>query len=144
MKKVILVLLLLLSLVGCKANSNEVVSTLDAPEAIGPYSQARIVDGLIYTSGQIGLDPKTGLLQEGLEKQCEQVFENIEAILLAAGSDISKVIKTTVYITDINDFAKVNEIYAKYFKEPFPARSCVEVSALPKGALIECEVISSK
>ena len=118
------------------------VSTKNAPAAIGPYSQAQIVNGLVYTSGQIGIDPATATLVEGLEAQANQVFKNLSELLKAAGSDMSKVIKATVFIKDMNDFGKVNEIYAKYFTEPFPARSCVEVARLPKDALVECEVIA--
>ncbi|MBQ3372517.1 MAG: RidA family protein [Oscillospiraceae bacterium] len=118
------------------------VATKNAPAAIGPYSQAQIVNGLVYTSGQIGIDPAAGALVEGLEAQANQVFKNLSELLKAAGSDMSKVIKTTVFIKDMNDFGKVNEIYAKYFTEPFPARSCVEVARLPKDALVECEVIA--
>ena len=118
------------------------VATKNAPAAIGPYSQAQIVNGLVYTSGQIGIDPATATLVEGLEAQANQVFKNLSELLKAAGSDMSKVIKTTVFIKDMNDFGKVNEIYAKYFTEPVPARSCVEVARLPKDALVECEVIA--
>ena len=118
------------------------VSTEKAPAAIGPYSQAQIVGNLVYTSGQIGIDPAVGALVEGLDAQANQVFKNLSELLKAAGSDMSKVIKTTVFIKDMNDFGKVNEIYAKYFTEPFPARSCVEVARLPKDALVECEVIA--
>ena len=118
------------------------VATKNAPAAIGPYSQAQIVNGLVYTSGQIGIDPAIGALVEGLDAQANQVFKNLSELLKAAGSDMSKVIKTTVFIKDMNDFGKVNEIYAKYFTEPFPARSCVEVARLPKDALVECEVIA--
>ena len=118
------------------------VSTKNAPAAIGPYSQAQIVNGLVYTSGQIGIDPATGALVEGLDAQANQVFKNLGELLKAAGSDMSKVVKTTVFIKDMNDFGKVNEIYAKYFTEPFPARSCVEVARLPKDCLMECEVIA--
>ena len=118
------------------------VATKNAPAAIGPYSQAQIVNGLVYTSGQIGIDPATGALVEGLEAQANQVLKNLSELLKAAGSDMSKVIKTTVFIKDMNDFGKVNEIYAKYFTEPFPARSCVEVARLPKDCLMECEVIA--
>ena len=118
------------------------VATKNAPTAIGPYSQAQIVNGLVYTSGQIGIDPAVGALVEGLDAQANQVFKNLSELLKAAGSDMSKVIKTTVFIKDMNDFGKVNEIYAKYFTEPFPARSCVEVARLPKDALVECEVIA--
>ena len=118
------------------------IATKNAPAAIGPYSQAQVVNGLVYTSGQIGIDPATGALVEGLEAQANQVLKNLSELLKAAGSDMSKVIKTTVFIKDMNDFGKVNEIYAKYFTEPFPARSCVEVARLPKDCLMECEVIA--
>lgn len=118
------------------------ISTKNAPAAIGPYSQAQVVNGLVYTSGQIGIDPATGAVVEGLEAQANQVFKNLSELLKAAGSDMSKVVKTTVFIKDMNDFGKVNEIYAKYFTEPFPARSCVEVARLPKDCLVECEVIA--
>lgn len=141
---VFLFLALMLALAGCGAGANkvEIVATADAPEAIGPYSQAKIAGGFVYTSGQIGLDPSTGELREGLEAQCEQVFQNLSAVLEAAGSDMSKAVKVTVFITDMDSFSAVNEIYAKYFTEPYPARSCVEVSSLPKGALVECELIA--
>lgn len=118
------------------------VSTDKAPAAIGPYSQAQVFGNLVLTSGQIGIDPATGIMCEGLEAQCEQVFKNVAAVLEAAGSCICKTLKTTLFISDMNNFAAVNAIYAKYFSEPFPARSCVEVSKLPKGALVECEVIA--
>lgn len=118
------------------------VSTDKAPAAIGPYSQAQIANGFVFASGQIGIDPATGTISEGIEAQANQVFTNVFHLLEAAGSSISKVIKTTVFIKDMNDFAKVNEIYGSYFTEPYPARSCVEVARLPKDALIECEVIA--
>lgn len=118
------------------------VSTEKAPAAIGPYSQAQIAGGMVYCSGQIGVDPATGKVAADIEGQAEQVFVNIENLLIAAGSDISKVVKTSVFIKDMNDFAKVNAIYGKHFKAPFPARSCVEVARLPKDMLIECEVIA--
>ena len=118
------------------------VATDKAPAAIGPYSQAQIVGNLVYTSGQIGIDPATGAIVEGLEAQAEQVFTNLSELLKAAGSDMSKVVKTTVFIKNMNDFAAINAVYAKYFAEPFPARSCVEVARLPKDVLLECEVIA--
>ena len=117
------------------------VSTDKAPAAIGPYSQAQIFGGLVYTSGQIPVDPATGKIAEGVEAQAEQVFKNIANLLAAAGSDISKVVKTTVFIKNMDDFGAINAIYGKYFTEPFPARSCVEVARLPKDVLIECEAI---
>ena len=118
------------------------VVTNKAPAAIGPYSQAQIVGNLVFTSGQIGIDPATGAIVEGLEAQAEQVFTNLSELLKAAGSDMSKVVKTTVFIKNMNDFAAINAVYAKYFTEPFPARSCVEVARLPKDVLLECEVIA--
>lgn len=118
------------------------IATKNAPAAIGPYSQAQITGNLLFTSGQIGIDPATGILAEGLEAQANQVFKNLTALLEAAGSGMNKVIKTTLFIKDMNDFGKVNEIYARYFTEPFPARSCVEVARLPKDTLVECEVIA--
>lgn len=120
----------------------KVVSTEKAPAAIGPYSQARIAGGLVYTSGQIGIIPETGAVAEGLEAQAHQVFKNLTELLKAAGSDMSKVVKTTVFIKDMNDFAAINAIYAQYFSEPYPARSCVEVARLPKDVLVECELIA--
>ncbi|MGN0982159.1 MAG: RidA family protein [Candidatus Limivicinus sp.] len=118
------------------------VSTNKAPAAIGPYSQAQIVGNLVFCSGQIPVIPETGALAQGLEAQANQVFKNIAALLNAAGSDISKVVKTTVFIKNMDDFAAINAIYAQYFTEPFPARSCVEVARLPKDVLLECEAIA--
>ena len=118
------------------------VSTNKAPAAIGPYSQAQIVGNLVYTSGQIPIIPETGALAEGLEAQAHQVFRTLGELLKAAGSDLSKTVKTTVFIKNMNDFGAINAIYAEYFTEPFPARSCVEVARLPKDVLLECEVIA--
>ena len=118
------------------------VSTDKAPAAIGPYSQAQIVGGLVYTSGQIPIDPASGAIVEGLEAQAHQVFKNIAALLVAAGSHISKVVKTTVFIKNMDDFAAINAVYGQYFSQPYPARSCVEVARLPKDVLLECEVIA--
>ena len=118
------------------------VSTNKAPAAIGPYSQAQIVGDLVFCSGQIPVIPETGAMAQGLEAQANQVFKNIAALLTAAGSDISKVVKTTVFIKNMDDFAAINAIYAQYFTEPFPARSCVEVARLPKDVLLECEAIA--
>lgn len=120
----------------------KVVSTEKAPAAIGPYSQAIISGGLVYTSGQIAIIPETGELAAGLEAQANQVFKNLTELLKAAGSDMSRVIKTTVFIKHMDDFAAINAIYAKYFTQPFPARSCVEVARLPKDVLLECEAIA--
>ncbi|MCR4719566.1 MAG: RidA family protein [Firmicutes bacterium] len=120
------------------------IQTENAPKAIGPYSQAIEVGNFIYTSGQIPIDPLTGNLAEGgIEVQTERVIKNLTAVLNAAGSSLDSIVKTTCFLKDINDFAKFNEIYAEYFTGK-PARSCVEVSALPKGALLEIEVIAIK
>ena len=118
------------------------VSTDKAPAAIGPYSQAQIVGSLVYTSGQIPVDPATGIIPESVEAQAEQVFVNIANLLEAAGSSISKVVKTTVFIKNMDDFAAINAVYGKFFTQPYPARSCVEVARLPKDVLIECEAIA--
>jgi len=120
-----------------------VVSTPNAPAAIGPYSQARIAGGFVFASGQIPIDPATGAIPAGLEAQAEQVFRNVAALLEAAGTDMAHVVKTTVFIQHMEDFAAINAIYARHFVEPFPARSCVEVAKLPKDVLLECEVIAA-
>ena len=118
------------------------VETKYAPAAIGPYSQAIVSGGLVYTSGQIPIDPATGAIDaEGIEAQAHQAIKNLVAILEAAGSGLDRVIKTTCFIKNMGDFAAFNEVYAKYFTSK-PARSCVEVSALPKGALVEIEAIA--
>ena len=118
------------------------VSTKNAPSAIGPYSQAVICGNMVYTSGQIPINPLTGLIEaEGIAEQTEPVMKNLGAVLETAGSSYAKAVKTTCFLTDISDFAKFNEIYAKYFTEK-PARSCVAVKELPKGALVEVEVIA--
>ena len=124
----------------------EIIITNGAPAPIGPYSQAVIVGDIIYCSGQIPVDPKTNALVEAnIEIQTKQVFENIRNILSAVGSDFEKVIKTNVFLKDINDFATMNQIYATYFTEGnYPARSAMEVANLPKGALLEIEVIAHK
>ena len=122
----------------------KVISTGKAPAAIGPYSQARVVNGLIFASGQIPIIPETGELAVGLEGQAEQVFKNVAAILEAAGSDMAHVVKTTVFLKHMDDFAAVNAVYARHFAEPYPARSCVEVARLPKDVLLECEVIAAE
>lgn len=118
------------------------VSTNKAPGAIGPYSQAQISGSLVFCSGQIPVIPETGELAQGLEAQANQVFKNVAELLKAAGSDISRVVKTTVFIKNMDDFALINSVYAQYFTEPYPARSCVEVARLPKDVLLECEVIA--
>ncbi|MBI2036358.1 RidA family protein [Candidatus Microgenomates bacterium] len=118
------------------------IQTDKAPAAIGPYSQAVVAGGFVFCAAQIGMDPVTGSLAEGLENQVKQVITNIEAVLEAAGSDLTKVVKTTVYLKSINDFAKMNEIYAKFFIGK-PARATVEVASLPKGALVEIDVVAT-
>ena len=117
------------------------IKTTNAPAAIGPYSQAVISGGMLFASGQIPVDPKTGNIPDGVNAQANQAFTNLKNLIAAAGSDISKTVKTTVFIKNIADFAEINEIYAKYFSEPFPARSCVEVARLPKDVLLEVEAI---
>ncbi len=124
--------------------ANSIVQTPLAPAAVGPYSQAVRAGALLLTSGQLGLDPETGVLPENLEEQTEQSLKNIDAILTAAGYARTDVVKTTVFIRNMNDFGTVNRIYEAYFGEHKPARSCVEVSALPKGGLVEIEAIASR
>ncbi len=121
----------------------EVISTKDAPKAIGPYSQAIRVQNMVYTSGQIPADPLNGeVVDGGIENQSKQALENLKAVLAEAGTGLENVIKTTVFIKDMKDFALVNQIYGQYFKEPYPARSCVEVARLPKDVLIEIEAVA--
>ena len=118
------------------------VKTNNAPAAIGPYSQAIISGNTVFASGQIPVNPSNGEIPEGVEAQANQAFTNVKNLLEAAGTSIEKVIKTTVFIQNMDDFGKINEIYASYFTEPFPARSCVEVAMLPKGVLLEVEAIA--
>ncbi|MEO8382603.1 MAG: RidA family protein [Acidobacteriota bacterium] len=121
----------------------EYVSTPDAPAAIGPYSQAVKANGLVYTSGQIALDPATGALVPGsFEDQVHRVFKNLDAILRASGSDFSRVLKATVYVTSLKNFQALNAIYASYFGDHRPARTTVEVPALPKEGLLEIDLIA--
>ena len=119
-----------------------IVSTKQAPAAIGPYSQAVRVGNLVFLSGQLGLDPETGVLKENIGDQTRQALDNIGAILTAVGLNYSHVVKTTVFLKDLDDFGLVNEIYGNIFKDGAPARSCVEVSRLPKRALVEIECIA--
>lgn len=118
------------------------IKTNKAPVAIGPYSQAIVVGDIIFTSGQIPINPVTGIISEGVGIQANQVFENLKNILEEAGTSMENVIKTTVFIKNMEDFAIINEIYEKYFTNPYPARSCVEVARLPKDVLIEVEAIA--
>lgn len=121
------------------------VFTQNAPAAVGPYSQAIDCGDLVFLSGQIPLVPETGLVAEGgVEAQARQMFANIKAVLAEAGLDFTNVVKTTVFMTDLGQFSVLNSIYAEYFKAPYPARSCVEVSALPKGVSVECELIAKR
>ena len=122
----------------------EKIHTEKAPAAIGPYSQAVEIGGIVYTSGVIPVDPATGNIPEGSVAQAEQAFTNMKNLLEAAGTSMDKVLKTTVFIKEMNDFGAINEVYAKYFPEPYPARSCVEVARLPKDVMLEIEVIAEK
>jgi reactive intermediate/imine deaminase len=117
--------------------AKQIIASKDAPAAIGPYSQAVRVGDIVYLSGQIGLDPTTGMLVEGVEAQAHQVFLNIRAVTEAAGGTLDDIVMLQLLLTDMGDFAKVNEIMASYFKPPFPARATVEVAGLPRGAGIE-------
>ncbi len=122
----------------------KVISTKKAPAAIGPYSQAIQVGNLVYTSGQIPIDPSTGAFVEGgIKEQTRQSLTNIKAILEEAGLSMTDVVKTTVFMADMNDFADMNAVHAEFFAEPYPARSAVAVKTLPKGALVEIEVVAA-
>lgn len=121
------------------------IATPDAPQAIGPYSQVVVADGFVFASGQIALDPKTGeMVGDTVEAQTEQIFSNVQALLQAAGSDLEHVIKTTCFLASIEEFAAFNEVYGRYFKTHLPARSALGVAGLPKGALVEVEVIAKE
>ena len=116
----------------------------NAPKAIGPYSQAVLVDDTLYVPGNIPVNPATGDVADGIVNQSKQVFENMKAVLNEAGMGFENVVKTTAFLTDLSNFATFNEIYASYFVAPYPARSCVEVSKLPKNVLVEVECIAKK
>lgn len=121
------------------------ISTQNAPAAIGPYSQAIEVNGFVYASGQLPIDPATGAFPEGgVKEQTRQSILNVKAILQEAGLALSNVVKTTVYLADMGDFAAMNEVYSQFFAQPFPARSAIAVKALPKGALVEVEVVAAR
>lgn len=121
----------------------ERIYTKDAPEPVGPYSQAILHNDIVYLSGQIAIDPETNEMSTGgIEEQTDRVLQNIRNVLQASGSSIGNVLKTTCYLANINDFAKFNEVYGKYFTDSCPARSTVEVSRLPKGALVEVDVVA--
>lgn len=118
------------------------ISTEKTPKAVGPYSQAIVSNGFIFCSGQIGLDPKTGELVEGLENQTHQIIKNLTEVLKAGGSSLESVVKTNIYLADIKDYGKVNEVYGQYFSDHKPARAAVAVAHLPKNALIEIEAVA--
>ncbi|MCM1307537.1 MAG: RidA family protein [Butyrivibrio sp.] len=120
-----------------------VISTDKAPSAIGPYSQAVEAGGFVFTSGVIPVDPQTGEIKESIEEQARQAFKNLVNLIEASGAYVSQVVKTTVFIKEMDDFAKINEIYSEFFKEPFPARSCVEVARLPKDVKLEIEAVAA-
>lgn len=121
----------------------EIIKTNKAPEAIGPYSQGQRIGNLIFTSGQIPINPETGVLATEIREATKQSIENVKGILEEAGSSLSNVVKTVVYIKNMDDFALVNEVYTEYFEGSLPARSCVEVARLPKDAVIEIEAIAA-
>lgn len=120
----------------------KVISTASAPAAIGPYSQALDTGSMVFVSGQLPVDPVTGTMADTVEDQAQQSLANIKAILAEAGLSMADVVKTVIFLADINDFSAVNAVYAKAFAEPFPARSCVQVAAIPKGAKLEIECIA--
>lgn len=124
--------------------ANTVIVANNAPAAVGPYSHAIKAGNTLYTSGQLGLDPVSGALADGVEAQAETALRNLGAVLAAGGMDFADVVKTTVFLADMGDFAAINAIYAKYFQGECPARSCVQVAALPKGALFEVEAVAVK
>jgi 2-iminobutanoate/2-iminopropanoate deaminase len=121
----------------------KILHTDRAPQAIGPYSQAVKAGNLVFTSGQLGLDPQTGALPEGIESQTHGAMKNIGAILESAGLSYRHIVKTTIFLKDLSDFAAVNAIYEDYFSGAYPARSCVQVAALPKNALVEIECVAT-
>lgn len=123
---------------------NQTITAENAPAAVGPYCHAKLCGNTLYTSGQLGLVPATGQLPQGVEAQATQALDNLKAVLAAAGMGLADVVKTTVFLADMNDFAAINGIYAQYFTGEAPARSCVQVAALPKGALFEIEAIAVK
>ncbi|MFG6392239.1 MAG: RidA family protein [Candidatus Amulumruptor sp.] len=122
----------------------KVISTAEAPGAIGPYSQGIDLGNIVFCSGQIPINPATGAMPEGITAQTEQAIANVKALLKSIGLGLENVVKTTVFLADIADFAAMNEVYASHFTEPFPARSAVAVKDLPKGALVEVEVIAAR
>ena len=143
MKLGLLVILSLALFTFANAQAKRAVETADAPKAIGPYSQAIVANGFVFTAGQIGSDPKTGTLVEGgIVEQTEQALKNLSAVLKASRSSLESAVKVTVFLADMNDFAKMNEVYARYFKAPFPARSTVQIARLPRDAKVEIEIVA--
>lgn len=130
--------------VSAGAADRAVVAPKKAPQAVGPYSQGITVDDLVFTSGQLPLDPVSNTMPEGIEAQARQSLDNVKAVVEAAGSSMDKVVKVTIFLKDLNDFSVVNKIYAEYFLKDFPARSCVQVARIPRDALIEIEAIAVK
>ena len=123
---------------------NQTITAVNAPAAVGPYCHAKLAGNTLYTSGQLGLIPATGELPQGVEAQAAQALDNLKAVLSAAGMGLEDVVKTTVFLADIKDFAAINAVYANYFTGEAPARSCVQAAALPKGALFEIEAVAVK
>ena len=122
----------------------KIISTENAPKAVGPYSQAVKHKGMVFCSGQVGIDPKKGQLVEGVENQTKQAVKNLESVLLFAGLSLTNIVKTTIFLADINDYKKVNEIYGSFFNKNKPARSTIQVAALPLNASVEIEAIAIK
>ncbi len=122
----------------------KIIATTEAPQAIGPYSQGWIVGDTIYTSGQLGIDVSTGKLADGIEEQTHAALKNLKAVLKEAGADLNNIVKTTVFVKDLADFATVNQIYGTYFDTEYPARSCVQVAKLPLDGLVEIECVAVK
>jgi 2-iminobutanoate/2-iminopropanoate deaminase len=122
----------------------KVINTSNAPEAIGPYSQGIDAGALVFTSGQLPIDPASGAMPQGAAAQARQSMENVKAVLEAAGTSLAKTVKTTIFLYNMDDFAAVNEVYSGFFKGVFPARSCVQVARLPKDALVEIEAVAVK
>lgn len=147
MKK-LLALFCAVTLLACAsaafAESRAVVAPAKAPKAVGPYSQGIATSGLVFTSGQLPLNPDTNTMPEGIEAQARQSLDNVRAVLEAGGSSMDKAVKVVIFLKDLNDFGKVNEIYGAYFTKDHPARSCVQVARLPRDAMIEIEAIGVK
>ena len=141
--KVVISLIFVICCIAANAQQQTIIKTDKAPKPAGPYSQAVIANGMIYVAGQVGRDPETrALAKGGTAAECKQIIENIKAILQEAGTDMSAIVNTNIYLTDVNDFAEVNKIYGSYFTDNFPARTTVGVAALPGGSRIEIAVIA--